>query len=134
MSDDSARRIEALEAAVAELREQLMAVTQRDSRIRSMHQAHRCPVCGGSRLLHFRAIKELGPNGPVDLSLQKEYTAWRFDRVKSSAGALEAFACRNCRLIEWHATSLDEVVVDGTEVVEIDGEAEPPVPAPGPYR
>jgi hypothetical protein len=133
MSDVSARRIEVLEAAVAELREQLHALTQRDSRIRSMRQTHRCPACGGTKLLHFRSIKELGHMGLVDLVLQKEYSPWR-GRLKTTAGAVEAFACRNCRLIEWGAISLDDIVLDDKEVVEIDGDAEQPPAEPGPYR
>ncbi len=87
-------------------------------------------MCGGRRILHFRKIQEMTHGGMVDLSLQKEYSTWW--GMKHSAGALEAYACRNCRFIEWHAISLDDVTPDGKEVVEIESAERPMDPAP--YR
>jgi hypothetical protein len=128
MSADQASRIAALEAAVADLREELDRV--RRSRVRSMRDTHRCPVCGGTKILHFRNVHDVAQNQMVSFALQKRYSAWW--GLKQIAGALEAFACRRCRLVEWHAISLDEVDVDGEEVVELEPPAEPDLGAP--YR
>lgn len=125
---EEAGRIAALEAAVAELRDEVERL--RRGRTHSMQQTHRCPVCGGTRLFHFKRIKDLGHNQMIDLALQKDYSSWW--GMQMSAAPLEAFACRNCRLVEWNAISLDDVQPDGKEVVELDG-SEPPVPAE-PYR
>jgi len=50
--------------------------------------------------------------------------------VQATGARLEAYACRSCLLVEWHATTLADVVVDGVEVIEIDGDtsAEPRSP------
>jgi hypothetical protein len=53
--------------------------------------------------------------------------------VRLNAGIVEAFACRDCRLVEWHAVSLDDVEPDGVTVVAIDEPDEPTVDD-GPYR
>jgi hypothetical protein len=95
-----------------------------------MRDTHRCPTCGGTRVLHFRRIGEVAGDRMIDFALQKDYSA--FWGMKLSAGVLEAFACRACRLVEWHAISLDDVVPDGEQVVELP--AEPPVPPASPYR
>lgn len=47
--------------------------------------------------------------------------------------ALEAYACRNCRLVEWHASTLDDVVADGQEAIELVALDDAPV-ADAPYR
>ena len=49
------------------------------------------------------------------------------------AGALEAFACRACRVIEWYATTLDDVKPDGKDVVELEADSSE-IPELGPYR
>ena len=46
--------------------------------------------------------------------------------------ALEAFACRNCRLVEWHASTLADVKPNGVDIIELDGSESPPPDAP--YR
>lgn len=127
MSDDS--RITALETAIAELRDEVERL--RAGRNRSMRDTLQCPVCGTTRILHFTRIKDLGHNEMVDLALQKQYSLWW--GVKLSAAALEAFACRGCRLVEWHAISVDDVQPDGNEVVELDGTQRGAM-VPGPYR
>jgi hypothetical protein len=130
MTDDADRaRIAALEATVSDLRDELQRM--RTPR-RSMRETYRCSACGGTKVLHFAHVKDLAHNGMIDLALQKEFSS--FWGLKSSGGALEAFVCRNCRLVEWHAISLDDVRPDGTEVIELDGSAgEPPID-PTPYR
>jgi hypothetical protein len=129
MADDNDHRIAVLEAALAEVRIELERLRE-PRRSGSMHQTHSCPVCGATRLLHFRKIQEMTRNGMVDLALQKEHSVWW--GLRESAAALEAYACRNCRLIEWHAISLDDVNPDGKDVVEIEGGERPVDPAP--YR
>jgi hypothetical protein len=122
-------RLTALEAAVAELRAQLAHA--RRPQIRSMRVTHRCPACNGGRLLHFRTIKDVTHGAVMNLSLQKDYSAWW--GVKLSAGTLEAYACCGCRLVEWSAVTLDDIKPDGTDVVEITAPAERE-PDTGPYR
>jgi hypothetical protein len=129
MTSDPASRIAALEAAVADLRDELKRV--RNSRRRSMRDTHRCPMCGATRILHFRNVRDVAQNQMVSFALQKQYSAWW--GLKDVAGALEAFACRGCRLVEWHAISLEGVEVDGEEVVELEPPAEPD-PGASPYR
>jgi hypothetical protein len=124
MSSETEGRIAALEAAVAELRE-------RDPGTRTMHRTHRCPACGGTKLFHFVRVKEEAQQEVVDLALNKRYR--RFAGVMRSDGELGAFACRNCRLVEWHAVSLDDVMPDGKNILEIDGDESAP-PASSPYR
>jgi hypothetical protein len=130
MTDDADRaRIAALETTVAELRDELERL--RAPR-RSMRETYRCSSCGGTKVLHFAHVKDLAHNGMVDLALQKYYSS--FWGLKASAGALEAFVCRNCRLVEWHAISLRDVQVDGVDVIELDGaDVERPMD-PTPYR
>jgi hypothetical protein len=128
MADDA--RIAALETAVSELRQELDLL--RKGRTRSMRETYRCPACGGAKILHFTRIKELSHGGMIDLALQKQWSTWW--GVKLSAAPLEAFVCRNCRLVEWHAISVDEVEPDGNEVVELDGNAHGRAMDPGPYR
>src|SRR5215471_11539425 len=96
----------ALEAAVAELRRELAEL--RRAPHRTMRDTHRCPACGGTPVLRFKHIKDVGYGELFDLSLQKKQTFWRM----SGSGALEVYACRACRLVEWHASSLDDVVLD----------------------
>ena len=123
-------RIAALEAAVVELRAEVARA--RRPMMRSMRVTHRCPSCNGGRLFHFRNIKDVANDGAVlNLSLQKDYSAWW--GLKLSAGELEAYACQGCRLVEWHAATLDDVRPDGKEVVEIIAPVEPEL-ADGPYR
>lgn len=122
---DRDARIHALEARVAELDAQL-----RRPRMTSMRATGRCPACSGQRVLHFRKIKDVAHGGVHDLSLQKDYSPWW--GVKLVAGALEAYACRTCKLVEWHAVTLDDVKPDGEDVVELI--IDDVVPPAEPYR
>jgi hypothetical protein len=108
-------RIAALEAAIATRT--------------SMRRSYRCPECGGTKLLHFQTVADQGRNQIHELSLQKKIGLWS----GMAAGHLEAFACRSCRLVEWYASDLDKVEVDGVTVVELDG-TQPPRQPTGPYR
>ena len=97
-----------------------------------MRETYRCSACGGTKILHFAHVKDMAHNGMVDLSLQKVYSIW--SGMKFSAGPLEAFVCRGCRLVEWHAISLAGVAADGTDVIELDGSAGERPMDPSPYR
>ncbi|MBA3842546.1 MAG: hypothetical protein H0X39_07985, partial [Actinobacteria bacterium] len=99
---------------------------------RGMRETYRCSACGGTKILHFAHIKDMAHDGMVDLALQKEVSMW--SGLKHSAGALEAYVCRSCRLVEWHAISLVGVTTDGTEVIELDGTPDDDVRDPVPYR
>jgi hypothetical protein len=118
-------KVIALEAALAELRRELDEL--RHTRHRTMRDTHRCPACGATPVLRFERIKDVGRYELHDLSLQKVRTFWRM----TEKGQLEAYACRACRLVEWHASSLEDVVL-GEDVTELHAEAPPP--KAGPYR
>jgi hypothetical protein len=122
-------RIAALEARLADLASELERA--RKPRMVSMRATGRCPACDGRRLLHFRRIKDVTKGGTLDLSLQKDYSVWW--GVRLTAGALEAYACRSCKLVEWHAVTLDDVKPDGADVVELV-DADESVPPGEPYR
>ncbi len=131
MTDDADRaRIAALEATVGELRDELERL--RTTPRRSMRETFRCAACGGTKVLHFTHVKDVAHNGMVDFSLQKHFST--FWGLKAPGGALEAFACRNCRLVEWHAISLGDVHADGQDVIELDGSQTDQPMDPTPYR
>jgi hypothetical protein len=111
-------RIAALENAVADLQRELSDARRRQ--VRTMRSTRRCPSCGGHRLLHIREIKDMGHGRQYRLSLQKVISRWT-GLVKKDPGTLEAFACTSCRLVEWHAASLDGIRADGVTIVEIVG-------------
>jgi hypothetical protein len=129
MATDLEARLVTLEASLAELRVELARVTAK--RLGSMRQTLRCPACGGGKLFHIRAVKDITDSGTTDLALQKEISIW--GRVKLNAGVLEAYACRSCRLVEWCAASLDNVEADGEDVLEVNAPVEPELDD-GPYR
>jgi hypothetical protein len=131
MTDDVDRaRIAALEATVGELRDELHRL--RTTPRRAMRETYRCSSCGGTKIIHFTRIKELAQDGMVDLALQKQYHTWW--GIKLSAAPLEAFVCKNCRLVEWHAITLADVRPDGDEVAELDGSEGERSMDPTPYR
>jgi hypothetical protein len=72
--ENAEARLAALELAVTELRTQL---DHERTRIRTMQRTHTCPSCGGTRILHFRRVEEVGDAGPVPLSLDNRYSMWR---------------------------------------------------------
>lgn len=120
-----AERIAALEAAVEELRSQLEAMRVG----RTMRQTHRCPACGHGKVLHFQSVPDENTELGI-LSLQKVV---HFFSARGRPGALEAFVCRNCRIVEWHAVTLDDVSLDRTNVDELSVE-DAPEPPDEPYR
>ena len=126
-------RLAALELAVGELRTTVAELEQRlateRTRIRTMRHTVQCPSCGGRRILHVRTVHQVSAYGLVPLALASDI---RWSGVKQG-GPLQAYACRNCGLLEWHATGLDLLEPDGENVVELEAEAEPPPPTT-PYR
>ncbi|HEY5952706.1 MAG TPA: hypothetical protein VIV40_44710 [Kofleriaceae bacterium] len=114
-------RVAALEVAITTLRVELE--TQR-TRIRTMRDTHQCASCGGKRILHFRRINESGGRaGLIALSLNTTYKRWL--GTHQEGDPLEAYVCRACGLLEWHATGLDAVKPDGVNIVEIGDEPTP---------
>ena len=121
-------RLAALETQVATLRTELERVG-RGGRERSMRRTHRCPMCGGTELLHFPRVQEASFHALVDLALNTQQTPFRL----RTQAPLEAYACRACHVVEWHAITFDGVEIDGEHVIEISG-AEPDADDAGPYR
>lgn len=115
-------RFAALEQAVAELHARLDHVPRG-----SMQQTLRCPACGGDRILHVRRVLEATRTESMPLSLGSKFNSWRGHQP---GDPLELFVCRGCGLVEWHATGLDKLEVDGVNVVELTREK----PAGEPYR
>ena len=134
MAEADDQRIQKLESAIAALTRQLVTVqeqlaTTRGSGFRSMRDARRCPACGAGALLHVRRAKEMSHRGPTDFSLAHDVSFWGNITHK---GALEAYACCQCGIVEWHALDIAEIPIDGTNIVAIEAEGEPP--AAGPFR
>ncbi len=135
MAEVDDKRMQTLEGAVAALSQQLAAVQEqlaatRVSGFRSMRDSRRCPACGSGALLHVRRAKEAGDsNGLTDFSLAHGHTFWGTLQHK---GTLEAFACRGCGIVEWRVIDVTEIIADGTNIVEIEPEGDPP--ASGPFR
>jgi hypothetical protein len=127
MSRDA--RLDQLEATVAELQHELARV--RAQRRLPMRQTHRCSACGGTRLFHVKSVSDMQATQAVPLSLQKEVSPWW--GLRRSLGVLEAFVCRFCMLVEWHAASLEGISADGETVLEVEGTSEPETET-GPYR
>lgn len=117
-------RLAALEDRVTALQREL---TRRHG---SMAQTQRCPACGFGSLFHFTQVQERKEGSLSELALHHIKGFLRTENI----APLEAFACRQCRLVEWHARTLDTVVPDGAEVVALEAEPEPPPPADGPFR
>lgn len=120
-------RIISLEASVAELREEL-AQLRRPQR-RSMKATGVCPECGGRSLLQFRQESDIAKL-PYALVLYKKL---RRGGNWQNGGVLEAFACRACLLVEWHAVTLDDCSPNGTDVIEREA-PEDPESSTGPFR
>lgn len=117
-------RLAALEDRVTALQREL---TRRHG---SMAQTRRCPACGFGSLFQFTQVQERKDSGMSELALHHAKGWLHTDSV----APLEAYACRRCRLVEWHARQLDGLVADGVKVVALEAEAEPPPPSDTPFR
>lgn len=120
---DLERRLAALEDRVTELQRELAR------RHGSMAQTHRCPACGGRRLLHFKRVHEQAESSAVDMALLMEKHWLTIDKF----GHLETYACASCGLVEWHAQGLDEVPASD-RVERLESVDDPPVDPQGPFR
>ena len=119
-------RIAVLEQLVADLRTQLARPPRRDS----MSKTLTCPICGGGSILGVREIKEQTYGGLVPLAIGN-----RSGFLRSKPGApLQAFVCKSCMFVEWHVASIDNLVVDGEDVVAFERPVEEPPPPDAPYR
>jgi len=116
-------RIARLEATVGELRHQLTFANP--AGFRAMRDSRRCPACDSGSLLHIRRIED-AMRQPLALHHMATWAG------AATHAPLEAFVCRTCRLVEWHAIELVGVEPDGDTVVEIEPEDDPPTE--GPYR
>jgi hypothetical protein len=126
---DVLARLEILELKVAELRAQLAMRDNGGSR--AMRHTHVCPACGGRSLIHFKQCRESAGNSLIDLALDHDHSVFWGTTVR---GALEAYACRRCRLVEWYARDFEGVAADGERVVFIEPEPEGAPPRTGPFR
>lgn len=126
-------RYAALESAITELRAELVRLKK--PRIHSMRATGRCPSCNGRHLLHVKRLTDVSGDGQnVNLSLQKDRSGfWGALGSITDTGVLEAYVCKACRLVELGASTLDDVKITGTDVVELVG-PEDEDPAVGPYR
>src|SRR3954454_6987931 len=93
-------RLAALEDRVTDLQRQLAR------RHGSMAQTRRCPACGHGSLLHFTQVQEREHGGGLNELALHHDKGWFFT---DNLAPLEAFACRQCRLVEWHARTLDAI-------------------------
>ena len=119
-------RVAVLETMVQELRAQLEKPPRRDS----LAKTYTCPCCGGGRILGVRKIEEHTHGGLVPLAIGNRATFW-----SSKPGApLQAYICMACRYVEWHVASIDNLVVDTTNVVELVRPEEPEPEGDAPYR
>jgi hypothetical protein len=131
MVEDLTERLAALEARHAQLEhiiaELRLELDTRKSGFRAMRDSRRCPACSNQALLHARRASAMISGVTGELALGYEI-AWTSTKTH---GPIEAFACRRCGLVELHALDIDNVPVDGTNIIAIDPE-EPP--AGGPFR
>jgi hypothetical protein len=118
-----------LEAEITELRRELAAL-RAGGRAGTMRSEQRCPGCGGKKLLHVDKTKEWTHGGVVEMALLHE-KKWYGPK---NVGALEAWVCAGCGLVEWYAKGLDGVA-DGAPLHErVDVVEPPPGGGEGPYR
>jgi hypothetical protein len=119
-------RIAVLEQLVTELR----AHAERPPRRDSMSKTLTCPICGGGSILGVREIKEHTHGGLVPLAIGNRSGFW----TSKTGAPLQAYICKSCLLVEWHLASIDNLVVDGENVIAFERQAEPSPPSLAPYR
>ncbi|MGE0398118.1 MAG: hypothetical protein AB7T06_15560 [Kofleriaceae bacterium] len=133
MADDLTARLAVLEERQAELERTIadlrVELDNRHGGFRSMRDTRRCPACRGQALLHVREASSTYGGEIIGLALAYDVSMWRGSR---SRGPLEAFACRSCGLVEYHAVDVANVVADGAKIIAIEPEGE--APSEGPFR
>ncbi|MFT3692555.1 MAG: hypothetical protein QM831_05390 [Kofleriaceae bacterium] len=118
--EDLRAQLAAVKAELGALRAQLDALTT--TRGLTMAGQIRCPSCGGRKLL-VTTVLDRDHGGGRTLAIA--HKGMFRDR---SIGELQIHICRTCGLVEWHVPDLSEVVVDGENVRELDGSADPESP------
>ena len=123
----SRERLDALEQEIRDLRIELAAT--RAGQVRSMRDAHRCPACGHTEILHVPTVREAADAGTLrDLAITHEKNFWQHSIPSATVGA---YACGACGLIEWHVKEPGKLVPDGTSLLQLSAGAPSNV---GPYR
>jgi len=127
MSDALLARMAVLEAKLEDLQREVDRL--RGTHHASMAQLQRCPACGGP-LFHFTNVRERGHHGSLtDFTLHKRDSFWS----TKDLAPLEAYACRSCGLVEWHAREL-AAVEPAADARPIDPPADATPPSDGPFR
>lgn len=125
MADEElVRELATLRAEVAELRAQLE--TARLHQAPTMRARLRCPACGSARLAHATHVLDRG-DGDTRKPMALNQPSWWSDRL---VGELEAFACRDCGLVEWYVKDPGGLREVKGQLQLLDGEAADV----GPYR
>lgn len=125
MADEElVRELAMLRAEVAELRAQLE--TARLHQAPTMRARLRCPACGSARLAHATHVLDRG-DGDTRKPMALNQPSWWSDRL---VGELEAFACRDCGLVEWYVKDPGGLREVKGQLQLLDGEAADV----GPYR
>ena len=73
-------------------------------------------------------------SGELDSDVDMRAAVMMLWAIELWLGVLEAFVCRFCMLVEWHASSLDGITADGSTVLEVEGTPDADTPESGPYR
>src|SRR6185503_19942967 len=127
MSDALLAKMAVLEAKLEDLQREVARL--RATHHASMAQLQHCPACGGA-LFHFTNVRERGHHGSLTaFTLHKQLSFWS---AKDRA-PLEAYACRSCGLVEWHAKEL-AAVEPAMDAIAIDLPADARPPSDGPFR
>lgn len=125
MADEElVRELAMLRAEVAEFRAQLE--TARLHQAPTMRARLRCPACGSARLAHATHVLDRG-DGDTRKPMALNQPSWWSDRL---VGELEAFACRDCGLVEWYVKDPGGLREVKGQLQLLDGEAADV----GPYR
>jgi len=124
--------LEDLRGEVAALRAEVAALraTVEHARLTAeptMRRHLQCPACGCRRIAHARSVRDNRGGGSHEpLSL---YATGFFGN--NTVGALEAYACTECGLVEWYVIEPDQLVEHDKFMRIIDGAT---ADDKGPYR
>jgi len=123
---DTDERVRQLEAAIADLRAEVAALRARRSD--TMARTFQCPACGCKRVVHVRQISDVQQGVQMPFSLTHQVRMLSL----TPGDPVEAFICRECRLVEWHVLGFELTDIDGEQAIEIaSSDVETP---PAPYR
>jgi len=120
------QRCAALEQQVTTLREELAHA--RVGGFRSIRDSRTCPACGGRAIVHVRQATQAAHASVMPLGIAHD---WKWTGPVAR-GVMESFACRGCGIVELHVVDFSDLAIDGTKIVAVDPEPEPP--HAGPFR